>query len=230
MVLEVIVENLREASQAEHFGVDRLEVVSAISEGGLTPSYGVIKQITENIKVPAMIMIRPHSHSFYYDDYDIAIMQEDIIMANELGAQGIVFGALTKAGDIDRDLLENVIDWKGDMDLTFHRAIEDARDIDQAYLELREYGNDITQVLTSGGGAKATDSVDRLAQWIADGKKDNNSFEILVGSGVTTENIALLHETLQNRQYHVGGGARIDGDFSKGLDLAKVKALQEAIK
>ncbi|EUJ46816.1 copper homeostasis protein CutC [Listeria riparia] len=230
MVLEVIVENLREASQAEHFGVDRLEVVSAISEGGLTPSYGVIKQITENIKVPAMIMIRPHSYSFCYDDYDIAVLQEDIIMANELGAQGIVFGALTKYGDIDRDLLENVIDWKGGMDLTFHRAIEDARDIDQAYLELREYGSDITQILTSGGGAKATDSIDRLAQWITDSKKDSNSFEILIGSGVTTENIALLHENLQNGQYHVGGGARIDGDFSQGLDLEKVKVLQDAIK
>ncbi|MBA3927162.1 copper homeostasis protein CutC [Listeria rustica] len=230
MVLEVIVENIREASQAEHFGVDRLEVVSAISEGGLTPSYGVVKQITENIRVPAMIMIRPHSHSFCYDDYDIAIMQEDIMMASELGAAGIVFGALTKSGEIDRDLLENVIDWKGDLDLTFHRAIEDARDIDQAYAVLREYGNNITQVLTSGGGVKATDTIDRLQKWVADSQADMTSFEILVGSGVTADNIGLLHEKLHNTQYHVGGGARLDGDFSKGLDAAKIKALQEAIK
>lgn len=230
MVLEVIVENIREASEAEHFGVDRLEVVSAISEGGLTPSYGVIKQITQDIKVPAMVMIRPHSHSFHYDAYDIAIMQEDILMAQELGASGIVFGALTKSGEIDRDLLENVIDWKGDMDLTFHRAIESAQDIDKAYAVLREYGNNITQVLTSGGGAKATDTIDRLKKWVADSQADMTSFEILVGSGVTPDNIGLLHETLHNTQYHVGGGARVDGDFSKGLDVAKIRALQEAIK
>ncbi|WP_099223187.1 copper homeostasis protein CutC [Listeria costaricensis] len=228
-MLEVIVQSGEDARCAEAFGADRMEVVQAISEGGLTPSYGVMKDILKQAKIPAMMMIRPHSFSFVYNEADRRAILLDIELAKELGVQGIVFGALTEEGEIDRTLLEAVIRAKGDLDLTFHRALEDARDIEASYLVLREYGHDITQILTSGGTASAVDSIPRLKRWIADSAADPASFKILVGSGVTPDNIASLHQKLENEWYHVGGGARISGDFSQPLDQKKIKQLKVEI-
>lgn len=230
-MLEVIVEGPGAAKDAEVCGANRLEIVSAIAEGGLTPSYGVISEIVATVKIPSMIMIRPHSHSFVYDKADQAVIQKDIEMVKKIGATGIVFGALTEAGEIDTDLLDKVIEWKGELDLTFHRAIDATADIEASYQLLRnQYGASITQILTSGGADKAFQAVERLKSWIQDSKHYPSSFAILVGSGVDLTTIADLQAQLQHHTYHVGGGARIDGDFSKGIAADKVAELQSFIQ
>lgn len=228
-MLEVIVQNALDAKRAEQFGADRMEVVSAISEGGLTPSYGAISEIVTNSKLPAMMMIRPHSFSFTYDEADIRAMRRDIEVAKEVGAKGIVFGALTKEGKIDTTLLEQVISWKGDLKLTFHRALEEASDIEEAYEVLRGYGEEIDQILTSGGTNSALDSLPRLKRWIEDSKHNPGSFRILVGSGVSSDNITKFQHALKHTDYHVGSGARENGTFMNSLDKEKIAKLKQAI-
>ncbi|EUJ55183.1 copper homeostasis protein CutC [Listeria fleischmannii] len=228
-MLEVIVQNAEDAKRAEAYGADRMEVVSAISEGGLTPSYGAISEIVKSSKLEAMMMIRPHSFSFVYQEADIRAMKRDIEVAKEVGAAGIVFGALTKEGKIDTALLEQVIKWKGPLKLTFHRALEDASDIEEAYQVLRSYGQDIDQILTSGGTDSALDSLPRLKRWIEDSRKMPDSFQILVGSGVTSANIAEFQEALHHTDYHVGSGARAEGHFASPLDSQKLATLKAHI-
>ncbi|EAC6872421.1 copper homeostasis protein CutC [Listeria monocytogenes] len=228
-MLEVIVQNPRDAYLAEKYGANRMEVVSAISEGGLTPSYGAIKEIVRASKLPAMMMIRPHSFSFVYDDAARIVMERDIELAKEVGVQGIVYGGITADGDIDQALLEKIIEWKGDLDLTFHRALEATKDIEASYQVLRTYGKDIKQLLTSGGTASALDSLPRLKRWIQDSKAQPDSFQILVGSGVKPENIATFQATLNHTDYHVGSAAREVNDFSKDILKENIDILQQQI-
>ncbi|EDK4068038.1 copper homeostasis protein CutC [Listeria monocytogenes] len=228
-MLEVIVQNPRDAYLAEKYGANRMEVVSAISEGGLTPSYGAIKEIVRASKLPAMMMIRPHSFSFVYDEADRIVMERDIELAKEVGVQGIVYGAITADGDIDQALLEKIIEWKGDLDLTFHRALEATKDIEASYQVLRTYGKDIKQLLTSGGTASALDSLPRLKRWIQDSEAQPDSFQILVGSGVKPENIATFQATLNHTDYHVGSAAREANDFSKDILKENIDILQQQI-
>ena len=75
MLVEVIVQNAEDAIQAERFGADRLELVSAMSEGGLTPSYGAVKGVLNSTKLPVQIMIRPHSYGFQYSEADWEIYE-----------------------------------------------------------------------------------------------------------------------------------------------------------
>lgn len=42
MIIKVIVKNEREVVQAEKFWANRLELIPALSEGGLTPSYSKV--------------------------------------------------------------------------------------------------------------------------------------------------------------------------------------------
>ncbi|MBC1679584.1 copper homeostasis protein CutC [Listeria welshimeri] len=228
-MLEVIVQNPRDAYLAEQYGANRMEVVSAISEGGLTPSFGAIKEIVHVSNLPAMMMIRPHSFSFVYDESARIVMERDIAFAKEVGVQGIVYGGITEDGNIDRALLEKVIDWKGDLDLTFHRALEATKDIEASYKVLREYGKDINQLLTSGGTRSAMDSLPRLKRWIQDSKENPDSFQILVGSGVKPENIATFQATLNHTDYHVGSAAREASDFSKDILKEKIDTLKQHI-
>ncbi|HBM3438303.1 TPA: copper homeostasis protein CutC [Listeria innocua] len=228
-MLEVIVQNPRDAYLAEKYGTNRMEVVSAISEGGLTPSYGAIKEIVRASKLPAMMMIRPHSFSFVYDEPARIVMERDIELAKEVGVKGIVYGGITEDGNIDQELLEKVIEWKGDLDLTFHRALEATKDIEASYQVLRTYGQDINQLLTSGGTASALDSLPRLKQWINDSKENPSSFKILVGSGVKPENIAIFQETLNHTDYHVGSAARETNDFAKDILKEKINILKQHI-
>ncbi|MBC1360677.1 copper homeostasis protein CutC [Listeria welshimeri] len=228
-MLEVIVQNPRDAYLAEQYGANRMEVVSAISEGGLTPSFGAIKEIVRVSNLPAMMMIRPHSFSFVYDESARIVMERDIAFAKEVGVQGIVYGGITEDGNIDRALLEKVIDWKGDLDLTFHRALEVTKDIEASYKVLREYGKDINQLLTSGGTRSALDSLPRLKRWIQDSKENPDSFQILVGSGVKPENIATFQATLNHTDYHVGSAAREASDFSKDILKEKIDTLKQHI-
>ncbi|MBC1662928.1 copper homeostasis protein CutC [Listeria welshimeri] len=229
-MLEVIVQNPRDAYLAEQYGANRMEVVSAISEGGLTPSFGAIKEIVHVSNLPAMMMIRPHSFSFVYDESARIVMERDIAFAKEVGVQGIVYGGITEDGNIDRALLEKVIDWKGDLDLTFHRALEATKDIEASYKVLREYGKDINQLLTSGGTRSALDSLPRLKRWIQDSKENPDSFQILVGSGVKPENIATFQATLNHTDYHVGSAAREASDFSKDILKEKIDTLKQHIE
>ncbi|MBF2427846.1 copper homeostasis protein CutC [Listeria welshimeri] len=228
-MLEVIIQNPRDAYLAEQYGANRMEVVSAISEGGLTPSFGAIKEIVRVSNLPAMMMIRPHSFSFVYDESARIVMERDIAFAKEVGVQGIVYGGITEDGNIDRALLEKVIDWKGDLDLTFHRALEATKDIEASYKVLREYGKDINQLLTSGGTRSALDSLPRLKRWIQDSKENPDSFQILVGSGVKPENIATFQATLNHTDYHVGSAAREASDFSKDILKEKIDTLKQHI-
>ena len=124
MEIEVIVQNGEEAEQAEKMGANRLELVSAISEGGLTPSYGTIKQVLRKVSIPVYVMIRPFSYHYYYQRDDLEIIYEDIRKVIELGGTNIVFGTLNKDHTVNEEVLESIINIAPDVEITFHRAFD----------------------------------------------------------------------------------------------------------
>jgi copper homeostasis protein len=109
MILEVIATHLSDVIDAEKYGADRLELSPGMLEDGITPSFGLIEAAVQNAKIPINVMIRPHSKSFVYDENDIETMIKDIQIAKKLGANGIVFGALTKDGQIDKEVVKRLL-------------------------------------------------------------------------------------------------------------------------
>lgn len=122
--LEVIALDAADAQAAEQGGADRIELVSAMSEGGLTPSYGLIEQVISRVSIPVYVMIRPHSRSFCYSADDLQVMTQDIRVSRELGAAGIVIGALTDEGEVDCSFLQTCLLSAKGLGVTFHRAID----------------------------------------------------------------------------------------------------------
>ncbi|MBY0205690.1 MULTISPECIES: copper homeostasis protein CutC [Paenibacillus] len=130
--LEVIAVDAADAQAAEQGGADRIELVSAMSEGGLTPSYGQIEQVVSKVSIPVYVMIRPHSRSFCYSVDDLHAIIQDIRVARELGAAGIVIGVLTNEGEVDRSFLQTCLLSAQGMGVTFHRAIDSSAHVVRA--------------------------------------------------------------------------------------------------
>ncbi|OCA90029.1 MULTISPECIES: copper homeostasis protein CutC [unclassified Bacillus (in: firmicutes)] len=225
MILECIVENEKDAIKAEQLGFNRLELVSAMSEGGLTPSYGTIKRVIENVKIPVQVMLRPHSYSFEYDEFDWMSMKEELQAFSDLGVQGIVFGCL-RNGKIDQDLLEKVIKEVPHFDITFHRAFDELKSYVEGLEVLCQYSQHVKRILTSGGESRAYEGRETLQQLItlSDGWSGP---EILIGGGLDKEHIQELHSFLNAKEYHFGSGVRKDRSFANGFDTEKIEYLLE---
>src|SRR5699024_1981643 len=220
MKIEVITLNKEDTLQAEKLGADRVELISAMQEGGLTPSYGTIKNVLKHTQIDAQIIVRPHSNGFIYDEKDWETIKEDISKNQQLGRNEIASRDLREDRLVDDGLVEKVMGLAPEIDNTFKRAVDEVTTQKEAYKTLCKFKN-VKRILTSGGKAKAIAGIDQL-QELVQLSKELDGPEILVGSGVSPDNLAQLHKEIGANEYHIGSGVRIDGDFSKGLSSEKM--------
>ncbi|MFY7752158.1 MAG: copper homeostasis protein CutC [Exiguobacterium acetylicum] len=209
-MLEIIASTVEEAVAAEQAGADRIELVSALSEGGLTPSYGLIRQVVSTVEIPVHVLVRPHGKSFVYSKSDEETIITDIDLIRELGAAGIVVGSLTADGRVDEGFLGRIIKHKGELSLTFHRAIDSSRDIFEAAEVLADFP-EVDRILTSGGQATALEGKETIARLI----EDHPDLIILPGSGITLENAETLLEATKASELHVGSAVLQGGIIQK---------------
>jgi copper homeostasis protein len=226
--LEVIALDVDDALRAQAGGADRVEVVSAIDRGGLTPRAALVRGIARCCGLTQMVMLRPHDRSFVYTDDEMVLIREAVAMARDAGAHGLVFGALTSEGAIDTGRLEQVLRWADGMPLTFHRAFDAAADLQQAFSVLGHYRGAIAQVLTSGGQATASAGREVLRELVRRWQA-GEGVEPLVGSGVDASTLADLSEHTGARQYHVGVGARSCSTYGLRVDALRVARLRNLL-
>ena len=198
MIIEIVVYNFESAWNAQLGGADRIELCDNPGEGGTTPSIGMIELIRNKINLDLFVMIRPRGGDFLYSDEEFEIMKRDIMAAKRVGADGIVFGILTKSGRIDTDRCKELIQLAKPMSTTCHRAFDMTRDMSLTLEECISCGFD--RILTSGGKAKAIDGVERLKSIIEQSK---GRIEIMPGSGINALNISELMSSIQFNQVHL---------------------------
>lgn len=185
--LEICCGDIESVAAANLGNADRIELCSALSEGGLTPSFGLIKQSISISKIPINVLIRPRAGDFLYTDLEKENMLIDISTAKKLGANGIVIGALNPNGTIDVDFCEEMINSAGKMNITFHRAFDMCADLHRSLLDIIDLGCDT--LLTSGLATSAEKGLEQLSHLhaLACGK-----ISIMAGSGVNPSNASSL--------------------------------------
>ncbi|MRX52941.1 copper homeostasis protein CutC [Bacillus idriensis] len=226
MIIEAISDSLEDAKIAQSAGADRIELVTGLMEGGLTPSYGLIRSVCSGLTIPVNVMIRPHSRSFCYSDEDLNIMLEDIEICRKLGAAGVVFGVLTNEKKIDEEKLTKLIQASKGLDITFHRAFDEANHLATALGVLQKYP-EITRVLTSGSKDKATEAIEELSQ-LAD-LSAGTGLSIMAGSGLTPQNLPAFLEKVNVREVHFGSGIRFESSYMNPIDPNKLKAIKKIV-
>ncbi|MEK4513256.1 copper homeostasis protein CutC [Paenibacillus sp. FSL K6-2524] len=238
VVLEVIATCVEDALLAEECGAGRLELITAITEGGLTPSIGMIEQVVAAVDIPVNVMVRPHSRSFVYGKQDVATMSADIKAIAATGAAGIVIGALTVDRDIDEAFLEQVLPLAGKLDVTFHRAFDELEDMVAGLRTLLRYPQ-ISRVLTSGGVRPAPEAVPMIRKLVEITRDREavslsqpsigHSLRILAGHGLTIEGIESFIEATGVFEVHFGSAVRLDSSALAPIDPTRLKDLVNKI-
>ena len=110
-IIEICANSAQSCVEAEAGGAKRVELCAGIPEGGTTPSYGEIKTaqaLTSTIDIN--VIIRPRGGDFLYTPAEIDAMLLDIELCKQLKVHGVVFGCLTKEGDIDVPLMRRLME------------------------------------------------------------------------------------------------------------------------
>jgi copper homeostasis protein len=205
MILEACVENLSEALMAQERGADRIELCENLAAGGTTPSFGTIVTCKKHLSIPVIVMIRPRGGNFVYSNLEVDSMLEDIRICQKAGVDGIATGALTSAGDIDLHILRRLIHEADSLQITFHKAIDETRNIETEIEKLKDTG--IHRVLTSGGAPTAMEGSRMLNKLI---HLTAGKLVILTAGKVTAENLDALSRLIPSTEFH---GRKIVGDL-----------------
>ena len=208
--LEVCVDSFPSAVAAKRGGADRLEVCSALANGGTTPSYGLVEQCVDKLELPVMMMVRPHDGGFVYDTDAIDTMLRDIQVAKSIGVRGIVFGTLTTDRGLDQSNCRRLIDAAESLETTFHRAFDLVSNPLAVLEEIETLG--IDRVLTSGQKMTASAGIKLIRKMT----EQVDSLAVLAGAGITAENAQEVVEQTGVREIHASASVLAKDQQAQG--------------
>lgn len=220
-VLEACVDSLDSALAAKEGGATRLELCANLLIGGTTPMPSLVRRVKAATGLPTHALLRPRFGDFLYTGEEFSLLLEDAAALLEAGADAIVSGFLTPAGDLDRQRLAQLVELchRAGKRFTLHRAFDMCRDPFAALELCKELGVDT--VLTSGQKNTCLEGLPLLeGLWPRRG-----GVELLLGAGISAAAIRRIRESLpQARAFHMSGKITVEspmsyrkGDVSMGL-------------
>ena len=206
VLLEVCVDTLAGAEAAVRGGAGRIELCSSLSEGGLTPSAGLMRTAAA-LPVPVHAMIRPRSGLFHFTDAEAGIMLDDIRAAREAGLAGVVLGVQGPDGGLDVALLARLVTEAHGMATTLHRVIDVVPDPLAALEQAADLG--IDRVLTSGAEPFAPEGVGLISEMV---RRAAGRIGVMPGCGLTPENVGRVIAATGVIEVHAACNEKVPGD------------------
>ena len=250
-LLEVCCGNPESVDAAVLGGARRIELCADLEADGLTPPAAWIRDA--KARYPSLtvhVLIRPRAVDFVYSPAEADAMAAQVEEALEAGADGIVIGALTPEGDVDRPLMERLVSLVESFNLaaellrsdrchaandshffpgpeprvsiTFHRAFDRCRRPFEALEQIIGLGCD--RILTSGQEATAETGAAMLRELR---RRARGRIGILPGGGVTPGNAARILAETGCSEIHASASVSIDG--KKVTDAGRVAGILAAI-
>ena len=214
VLIEAAVESLDDALAAQEGGAHRLELCADLDAGGTTPARSVIASVIAAVRLPVVVMVRDRPGDFVYSRPELDRMRRDVALALVLGAEGIVTGALTADGDVDAAAVRQLMGAAHGLPFTFHRAIDETRDMLESIDALRRLG--VKRVLSSGAAPTALEGTVALAAMV---ERAGDKLAVVAGGGVRAENVVDVVRRSGVRQVHARCGA----------DAGRIAAIAEAL-
>ncbi|WP_299682684.1 copper homeostasis protein CutC [uncultured Tenacibaculum sp.] len=215
MKLEICANSYQSAIHAQEAGAHRIELCSELQLGGITPSYGLLKLVADNLNIPSFVLIRPRSGDFNFSPIEYKIMKENILLCKELGFSGIVSGVLHSDNTINMERTKALIELSRPLPFTFHRAFDITPDPYEAIEQLIDLGVD--RVLTSGQKDTAEEGLTLIKDLH---EKYGDKITILAGSGINPNNVELFKE-IGLEEIHTSASKKVKSENKKAHCFGK---------
>ncbi|MCI8811066.1 MAG: copper homeostasis protein CutC [Oscillibacter sp.] len=199
-LIEGCVDSYASSMAACRGGADRLELCANLAIGGTTPSASLFQQVQRDCGLPINVLIRPRFGDFLYTEPEIEEMCGEIRRFRELGANGVVIGALTPEGELDTGTMRRLMDCAGNMDITLHRAFDMTREPLAAVEAAVRLG--CRTILTSGQARDAASGRDVLKAVF---QQAAGRITIMAGCGVKKWNIREIYNDTGVFTFHTTG-------------------------
>jgi copper homeostasis protein len=197
ITFELCAETLEACLAAKKGGADRIELCSALSEEGLTPSHGLIRSAIELSGLPIHVLLRPRGGNFVYTRDEFLTICEDLLHARKLGARGFALGLLHNDHTVDIERTRELVALAAPLEVTFHRAFDLTPSLDTALEAVVATG--CHRILTSGGMPDVVAGATNLAHLVVLAK---DRIEIVAGGGLRLDNAALVARRTQASHFH----------------------------
>ncbi len=198
LLIEVCCGSAQSAINAQEGGAHRVELCQNLEVGGTTPSAGDILLTRSRLTIDVNVLIRPRDGDFLYSENELNIIRQDIAFCKSAGVNGVVMGFLTKDGEIDQQLIKEMMELARPMSVTFHRAFDLCRNPKTALEQLIDLGVD--RLLTSGQKPTALEGAPLIKSLVQQAGK---YLTIMPGSGIREHNICELLKLTGAREFHV---------------------------
>ena len=204
VLIEVCANSIESALAAQAGGAARVELCSALIEGGLTPSAAAIELARERLHIKLHILIRPRGGDFCYESTEFAVMKRDISFCKRAGADGVVSGILQPDGSVDMARMRELIEVARPMSVTFHRAFDMAADPFRALDDVLALG--VERLLTSGQRGSVIEGCGLIAELV---RRAGDRMIVMPGAGINEGNIRELITATGAREFHLSGQKKI---------------------
>jgi len=220
--IEVCVNSVESAVNAQMGGASRIELCANLMEGGTTASAGTMLAVRAKLICEMNVLIRPRGGDFLYNSSELETIMNDIAFAKKAGADGVVFGFLTEDGKIDVTLLKEMVTLSRPLNVTFHRAFDMCNDPFEALEQLIKLRVD--RILTSGQKQTAIEGSNLLKQLV---QKAGDRIIIMPGGGIRPNNIEKLIKKTGAREYHVSSRFQLESKMAFRRPGIKMGSLPE---
>jgi copper homeostasis protein len=207
ITFELCAESLEACLVAREGGADRIELCSALSEDGLTPSHAMIRAAVRRSGLPVYVLLRPRRGDFLYDEGEFALMREDLLHGRDLGASGFALGIVHANGSVDVERTRELVELAAPLEVTFHRAFDVTPSLEEALEDVISAG--CRRVLTSGGERDVVAGSVRIARLV---ERVAGRIEIAVGGGLRLENAPSVAHATKAASFHGSVRRRVTAD------------------
>jgi len=219
--LEVCCADLQSVRAAKEGGAHRVELCQALELDGLTPSPAMMEEAV-GMGIPVQVLIRPREGDFVYSKDEVLCMQRDIRQSRQLGANGVVIGAMKPDGSIDEAAVRQLVGEAEGLSITFHRAFDVCAKPREALEQIISLG--CHRLLTSGQMPTAEQGIPLLKELV---EQAAGRIIIMPGAGVNPQNAHRILAETGAREIH--GSLRTAGHTDTEQVRAVVKSLNPQI-
>jgi copper homeostasis protein len=136
-----------------------------------------------------------------------------------------VVGALNEKKQICEWSLNKLLEPAEDMEVTFHRAIDELEDPVQGVKILSKYNN-INRILTLGGKGSLSNNIEIIKSMIL----HSGHIKIMVGGGLNFDNVREIMQMTSAPEYHFGTAVRFESSPFKHISEDLLKKLFKLLR